>query len=216
MNTIRQKRNALGWTLKDLARKVETDPTSVSCWENGKKQPRPTKKRKLAEAFGCSISEIFPLLDEVTFRPEIHVVPAWFQEAWSKRYVLVLSGWLNLSKIQNMPAKQIDLNDCFETNNPLEIIIIPFGNIPTAPLLIEQYADGTWKETNHFFDFEKYMFAVLTEKRILRNEIVFVPHKLDIAIQPIVGKETRFPEIANKLIPSHENHRKETLNLAFE
>ncbi len=60
MNNIREKRDALGYTLNDLAQKVGVHFGTVSYWESGKINPRPKKKIALAEALHCTVEELFP------------------------------------------------------------------------------------------------------------------------------------------------------------
>lgn len=49
---IRRLRRRRGWTQADLARRLGTDPVTVSRWERGVSRPRPSALKRLAELFG--------------------------------------------------------------------------------------------------------------------------------------------------------------------
>lgn len=59
MNYLREKREQFGMTLHDVAEKVGVHFTTVSAWENKKKNPRPKNKIKLAEILNCTVTELF-------------------------------------------------------------------------------------------------------------------------------------------------------------
>lgn len=48
---IRRMRNRLGWTQADLARRLGTDPVTVSRWERGVTRPRPSARKRLRDLF---------------------------------------------------------------------------------------------------------------------------------------------------------------------
>ena len=62
MNRIRQQREASGWTVRQLAKKVGVNYTSISFWENGRKEPRSGNKLKLARVLKCPPDYLFPAL----------------------------------------------------------------------------------------------------------------------------------------------------------
>ncbi len=58
MRTIRELREARGWTRLELAMKLGVTPGTVYNWERGKNEPKATQFRALAEALGVSMEEI--------------------------------------------------------------------------------------------------------------------------------------------------------------
>ena len=58
MKTIRELREAQGWTQLDLAIKLEVTPTTVYNWERGRYEPSASKLRAIAQAFGISMDDI--------------------------------------------------------------------------------------------------------------------------------------------------------------
>ena len=58
MKTIRELREAQGWTQLDLAIKLEVTPTTVYNWERGRYEPSASKLRAIAQAFGVSMDDI--------------------------------------------------------------------------------------------------------------------------------------------------------------
>ena len=62
--TIRELREAQGWTQLELANKLGVTPTTVYTWERGKFDPRASQLRKLAVAFGVSMDDIALADDE--------------------------------------------------------------------------------------------------------------------------------------------------------
>ena len=55
---IRAKREAMGWTQKELAERMDVTVMAVSYWETGRNIPTPDKLRKLAKIFDCSMEEL--------------------------------------------------------------------------------------------------------------------------------------------------------------
>lgn len=60
MNKLREKRESLGLTIKDIAKIVGVHFTTVSEWELGKIKPRPAKRIAIAKALNCPVDEVFP------------------------------------------------------------------------------------------------------------------------------------------------------------
>jgi transcriptional regulator with XRE-family HTH domain len=58
MRTIRDLRQARGWTQRELARMVGVDPHTVSQWERGRRAPRGARLRRLGEVCGRCSDEI--------------------------------------------------------------------------------------------------------------------------------------------------------------
>ena len=56
--TIRQLRQARGWTQADLAEQVGVRRKQVQLWEIGKHFPRPATRLALADLFGVSVEAI--------------------------------------------------------------------------------------------------------------------------------------------------------------
>ena len=63
MKTIRNLREAQGWTQLELAVKLGVTPVTVYNWERGKYEPGVSKLRALAQTFGVSMDDI-TLVDE--------------------------------------------------------------------------------------------------------------------------------------------------------
>lgn len=63
MNSIREAREDLGLTIKEVAEMVGVHYTTVSEWELGKIIPRQVRKSALASALGKSVEELFPRND---------------------------------------------------------------------------------------------------------------------------------------------------------
>lgn len=59
MNKLREKREGLGLTLKDVSNKIGVHFATISDWELGRKEPRPKNKLKLSGLYGCDVSELF-------------------------------------------------------------------------------------------------------------------------------------------------------------
>jgi transcriptional regulator with XRE-family HTH domain len=60
---FQRKRLAAGLSQKALAEQLETDPTNVSKWENGKAIPMPEFFPKLAAIFNITAEEVTHLFD---------------------------------------------------------------------------------------------------------------------------------------------------------
>jgi transcriptional regulator with XRE-family HTH domain len=58
MQTIRELRQARGWTQFELALKVGVQPQAVYLWESGRRTPQVPQLRKLGELFGLCSDEI--------------------------------------------------------------------------------------------------------------------------------------------------------------
>jgi transcriptional regulator with XRE-family HTH domain len=56
---IRAKRDAAGWTQRQLAQMLDTDQGTVSRWENGD-TPELRYLVRLAGAFNCTLDELVP------------------------------------------------------------------------------------------------------------------------------------------------------------
>ena len=72
MRTIRELRQARGWTQFELALKVGVQPQAVYVWESGRRMPQVTQLRKLGEVFGLCSDEIAlgpPLAAPTQHRP---------------------------------------------------------------------------------------------------------------------------------------------------
>jgi transcriptional regulator with XRE-family HTH domain len=63
VKTIRELREAQGWTQLDVAYKAGVTPATVSNWERGIYEPKVSQLRKLAKLFGVRMDEIM-LIDE--------------------------------------------------------------------------------------------------------------------------------------------------------
>ena len=58
MQTIRQLREAQGWSQVDLAYRLGVTPSAVYNWERGKHEPTVTMLRKMARLFSVSMDDI--------------------------------------------------------------------------------------------------------------------------------------------------------------
>jgi len=67
VKTIRELRAAQGWTQLELANRLGVTPSTVYSWERGRYEPKASKLRAIAQAFGVSMDNI-AILDE-TARP---------------------------------------------------------------------------------------------------------------------------------------------------
>lgn len=59
MVSLRDRREKLGLTLKEVANKIGVSFVTVSAWETGKKDPRPKNKLKLARLYKCDVGDLF-------------------------------------------------------------------------------------------------------------------------------------------------------------
>ena len=58
VKTIRELRNAQGWTQLELAYRLKVTPATVSNWECGRYAPSASSLRLLARTFGVSMDAI--------------------------------------------------------------------------------------------------------------------------------------------------------------
>lgn len=58
MNTIKEKRIALGMSQGELANKLGVSRVNISHWENGTTMPRTSKLTTLAEVLQCSVDDL--------------------------------------------------------------------------------------------------------------------------------------------------------------
>lgn len=58
MQTIRQLREARGWTQLELANRLGVTPVTVYNWEQGRSEPRVSQFRQLAHLFGVGMDDI--------------------------------------------------------------------------------------------------------------------------------------------------------------
>ncbi|ACZ39652.1 helix-turn-helix transcriptional regulator [Sphaerobacter thermophilus] len=58
MKTIKELREARGWTQLELAYRVGVTPATIYNWEAGRNEPKASQLRKLAQIFGVSMDEI--------------------------------------------------------------------------------------------------------------------------------------------------------------
>ena len=63
MNNLREKRESLGLTLKEISLKIGVHFTTISDWELNKKIPRPKNKIKLSELYKCNVDDLFNKTD---------------------------------------------------------------------------------------------------------------------------------------------------------
>ncbi len=56
--TLRQLRQARGWTQDELARQLGADRGAVSRWERGAAVPHVRTRKRLADLFGVRVGEI--------------------------------------------------------------------------------------------------------------------------------------------------------------
>lgn len=60
MNTIRENRDKLGLTIRELANKIDVHFATISAWESERAFPRPKKLNALTVALGISKESLFP------------------------------------------------------------------------------------------------------------------------------------------------------------
>jgi transcriptional regulator with XRE-family HTH domain len=68
VKTIRELRNARGWTQLELAARLAVTPVTVYNWERGRYEPRASQLRQLAQVFGVSMDEIALVQQEIGAR----------------------------------------------------------------------------------------------------------------------------------------------------
>jgi transcriptional regulator with XRE-family HTH domain len=66
MSRFKRKRLAAGLTQCELAKRVESDPSTVSKWESGTLIPAPHFYPKLAALFQCSADEVVDMFVPAT------------------------------------------------------------------------------------------------------------------------------------------------------
>lgn len=59
MKQIKQKREALGITQKEMADKLDVDRSTIGKWELAGSFPRPKYLPQIAELLGCSIDDLY-------------------------------------------------------------------------------------------------------------------------------------------------------------
>lgn len=58
MDAIKRRRQELGMSQADLARKLGITQIAVSKWENGDNYPKSTRLRDVADALGCTVDDL--------------------------------------------------------------------------------------------------------------------------------------------------------------
>lgn len=58
MKTVRELREAAGWTQLQLAIQIGVTPVTVYNWERGRYEPKATQLRALGRVFGVSMDDI--------------------------------------------------------------------------------------------------------------------------------------------------------------
>ena len=66
MRTLRQLRDAMGYTQLSLAIKLGVTPSTVYNWERGTAEPRARQLGQLADALGVTADEVLKALPEPT------------------------------------------------------------------------------------------------------------------------------------------------------
>jgi transcriptional regulator with XRE-family HTH domain len=64
MKTIRELREAKGWSQAELAHRAQVSPSTVYNWESGRFEPKATQLRRVALALGASMDTINFVTDE--------------------------------------------------------------------------------------------------------------------------------------------------------
>ena len=70
MKSIKQLREARGWTQLELANRLGVTPSTVYNWERGKFEPRLSQARALATLFDVSMDEITMASEDQPREPE--------------------------------------------------------------------------------------------------------------------------------------------------
>ena len=98
MNSIiKEKRNALGITQKELADKLSISDKTVSRWESGNQVPDAILLPDLAEVLNISINELYGIKTETKqsiAEPEIHTPTSKFSTAINTCYKTIMSSGL--------------------------------------------------------------------------------------------------------------------------
>ena len=63
-NNIKSERGRLDLTQGELAGKLSVDTSTISGWENGKRDIPSSKAKEMSELFDCSIDYLFGLSNE--------------------------------------------------------------------------------------------------------------------------------------------------------
>lgn len=63
-NNIKSERGRLDLTQVELAGKLSVDTSTISGWENGKRDIPSSKAKEMSELFDCSIDYLFGLSNE--------------------------------------------------------------------------------------------------------------------------------------------------------
>lgn len=63
-NNIKSERGRLDLTQVELAGKLSVDASTISGWENGKRDIPSSKAKEMSELFDCSIDYLFGLSSE--------------------------------------------------------------------------------------------------------------------------------------------------------
>ncbi len=94
MNRLREKRESLGLTLKEVSKEIGVHFTTLSDWEIGSKNPRPKNKLKLADFYNCSADSIFDvsqgdklLFDEIAIKSDEKFPPSPFAKFLGKLHL---------------------------------------------------------------------------------------------------------------------------------
>lgn len=65
-NSIKRRREALGWTQEDLAKRTGIAQNKISNFENGVHMPRRADLLKLCEVFHCNIGDLYFIQSQTT------------------------------------------------------------------------------------------------------------------------------------------------------
>lgn len=57
-SAIRHRREQLGLSQSDLARRIETDPSHIAHWESGRRDPSLSNAAAVATALSCSVDAL--------------------------------------------------------------------------------------------------------------------------------------------------------------
>ncbi|WP_433311053.1 helix-turn-helix domain-containing protein [Micromonospora sp. CA-269861] len=61
---LRARRKAAGLSLRTLGRKLDTEYTNISKWENGHRSPKALTLLQLAEVLDCQVGDLFEAVAE--------------------------------------------------------------------------------------------------------------------------------------------------------
>lgn len=71
MNNLREKRESLGLTLKEVSLKIGVHFATISDWELGRKEPKPKNKINIAIFYNCTVDELFEKDNNYLFDQQI-------------------------------------------------------------------------------------------------------------------------------------------------